>query len=117
MILSAKRRAHNAAQRKYKASKKGQRVQRKYYKSEAKSQSNRRWAQKNRWKSIAHNIVRSAIKNAKLLRQPCQRCGKPNAFAHHDDYSKPLEVKWFCNYHHCEYHNWMKFRNVQTDRR
>jgi hypothetical protein len=39
----------------------------------------------------------------KIHRCPCSICGKPNAQAHHDDYSRPLDVKWFCALHHREY--------------
>jgi hypothetical protein len=37
-----------------------------------------------------------AIKTGKLIRQPCEQCGKPKSEAHHDDYSKPLDVRWLC---------------------
>jgi hypothetical protein len=45
-----------------------------------------------------------AIKNGKLKRENCSICNSPNSHAHHDDYTKPLEVKWFCPLHHSEYH-------------
>jgi hypothetical protein len=31
-------------------------------------------------------------------------CGEPEAQAHHDDYAKPLDVRWLCNKHHREHH-------------
>jgi hypothetical protein len=31
---------------------------------------------------------------------PCQVCGNPNVEAHHDDYSRALEVIWLCKTHH-----------------
>lgn len=56
-------------------------------------------------KSNAHNKVAIAIKCGKLTRQPCEVCGADSPVeAHHDDYSKPLEVRWLCQYHHKEHH-------------
>ncbi len=31
-----------------------------------------------------------------LKQQPCEQCGDPKGQRHHDDYSKPLEVRWLC---------------------
>jgi hypothetical protein len=31
-------------------------------------------------------------------------CGNAATHAHHDDYSKPLEVRWLCRAHHSEHH-------------
>jgi len=47
--------------------------------------------------------VRNAIKYGKIISMPCEKCGK-KAHAHHEDYSKPLEIKWLCPYHHGERH-------------
>lgn len=44
----------------------------------------------------ARELVRRAIKAGRLVRQPCERCGVPHAQAHHEDYSKPLDVRWLC---------------------
>ncbi len=29
-------------------------------------------------------------------KQPCEMCGDPNTQIHHDDYDKPLEIRWLC---------------------
>lgn len=39
-----------------------------------------------------------------MKRQPCAECGRPDAQAHHEDYGKPLDVKWLCVTHHRKAH-------------
>lgn len=39
-----------------------------------------------------------------LERKPCEVCGATKVEAHHDDYEKPLEVRWLCKQHHSEVH-------------
>ena len=51
----------------------------------------------------AHGLVNRALRSGKLHRHPCCICGA-KAQAHHEDYSKPLEVIWFCPKHHGEHH-------------
>jgi hypothetical protein len=56
-------------------------------------------------KSSARAAVQRAISAGRLARQPCEVCGSEVAIhAHHDDYSKPLEVRWLCEPHHIEHH-------------
>ena len=52
----------------------------------------------------AHDAVETAIANGSLVRQPCEVCGVERVDAHHDDYSKPLDVRWLCRGHHLEHH-------------
>lgn len=50
----------------------------------------------------AHIIVYRAIKQG-ILHKPneCPLCGKTaKLIAHHDDWSKPLEVRWLCRHCH-----------------
>jgi len=48
-------------------------------------------------KRLAHSRVAYAVRTGKLVKQPCERCGASKLVqAHHDDYSKPLEVRWLC---------------------
>lgn len=51
-----------------------------------------------RWK------VHRALKAGSLMRCPCEVCGADKTHAHHDDYSKPLDVRWLCPMHHREHH-------------
>jgi len=50
----------------------------------------------------ARDMVRVAIKNGLIKRTPCVICGDIKSEAHHEDYSKPLEVVFLCRKHHVE---------------
>ena len=52
----------------------------------------------------ARTMTRNAIRDGKLLKEPCKVCGKRKVEAHHQDYSKPLDVEWLCNKHHRQRH-------------
>lgn len=58
------------------------------------------WAKKNKNKVSASIIVNQAIKKGTLKRLPCGICGDPKSHGHHEDYNKPLDVKWLCSKHH-----------------
>jgi ribosomal protein S27AE len=55
-------------------------------------------------KANARTRVHVHIKRGKLVKLPCEKCGNENVEAHHDDYSKPLDVRWLCRFHHNEHH-------------
>jgi len=48
--------------------------------------------------------VRRALDRGTIKRDPCEICGNIHSEAHHDDYAKPLEIKWLCRTHHCQLH-------------
>jgi hypothetical protein len=48
----------------------------------------------------AQRSVMYAIKSGRLTRLPCRVCGNPKTEAHHEDYSKPLDVVFLCRVHH-----------------
>lgn len=52
----------------------------------------------------ARLIFNHHIRNNGSSRQTCEVCGAP-AEAHHDDYNKPLEVRWLCFKHHRQWHH------------
>lgn len=52
----------------------------------------------------ARLVVSKAIQRGALTRQPCQECGHEKSQAHHDDHSKPLDIKWLCFKCHRESH-------------
>lgn len=53
----------------------------------------------------AHYLVSNAIRDKKLFREPCSECGSEiRIHAHHDDYARPLNVRWLCAAHHKQWH-------------
>ena len=56
----------------------------------------------------ARCCLNHAVRDKKTFRLPCERCGADkNVEAHHEDYSKPLEVNWLCVTCHGHKHaNW-----------
>ena len=67
-------------------------------------QAKYRWAKKNSIKVSAYQKVLNALKCGSLIRQPCEKCKSEETQAHHDDYQKPLTVRWLCTQHHAEWH-------------
>ena len=48
-------------------------------------------------RELAHRMVSNAVRDGRLKREPCEDCGATERVqAHHDDYSKPLSVRWLC---------------------
>lgn len=65
----------------------------------------RAYRMKNRHKARAHDLVRRALARGELISQPCERCGATEQVdAHHEDYTKPLDVVWLCRQCHAQRH-------------
>jgi hypothetical protein len=62
------------------------------------------------YKSTSYKAVREALKNGQLVKGPCESCGSTAADvqAHHDDHSKPLDVRWLCPTCHYALHKELK---------
>lgn len=69
------------------------------------SRISKRWRQENPDGYRAHTAVNNAVRDGRLLKEPCKICGTmKNLHAHHHDYKKPLEVEWLCALHHHRHH-------------
>jgi len=55
-------------------------------------------------KHNAHGLVARAIRASKLFKEPCEVCSELDVHAHHDDYARPLNVRWLCPVHHKSWH-------------
>lgn len=65
---------------------------------------NRRYQLKRPEARKAHKAVEWALISGSIERAPCEVCGAGNVEAHHDDYARPLDVRWLCRAHHAERH-------------
>lgn len=74
-----------------------------------------RWARNNRPKhselpeeakrrAAARAKLHVYVKRGKVTKGVCSVCGEVKVEAHHEDYSKPLDVIWYCRKHHIRYH-------------
>ena len=86
--------ALNRARKKYAANNKG-----KIY------EVTKSYRENNKKKYRAHGKIAYEIKMGNLTKKPCEICGSiSNLNAHHDDYDKPLDIRWLCSKHHAEWH-------------
>ena len=77
-----------------------------YHRNKEKIRRNfRAYIERNKDKYKARYTTTNAIRDGRLLREPCEVCGTDkHVHAHHDDYSKPMDVRWLCRKHHAEVH-------------
>ncbi len=65
----------------------------------------RQWSARNPDKRRCQYAVANALRDGRLVKGPCEVCGTADSVqGHHDDYSRPLEVRWLCVTHHAEHH-------------
>ena len=89
------REKRNIQHKKYRQSEKGKIVQ-------IRKANKMRLKYPEKWK--ARQKLRYAVRVGKVIKKPCEVCGDVNVFGHHNDYSKPFEVRWLCRKHHRELH-------------
>jgi hypothetical protein len=93
--------------RNYRQSKQGKAIYDKWVHGEGKKvrdSARNRWVAKNKEKCRADYYVSNAIRDGRLIRLPCEKCGNAESEAHHDSYKRQdwLKVRWLCKKHHVE---------------
>lgn len=63
------------------------------------------WRRANPEKYRAHVAVQRALSAGTLTKGKCEVCGESAVDAHHDDYTRPLDVRWLCRQHHTRLHS------------
>ena len=82
----------------------------KYSKSEAGKKSvklsKKKWLANNTVKRAAHILVGNSVRDGKIMKpKKCSVCGLTRRIhGHHDDYAKPLDVRWLCSACHTKWH-------------
>lgn len=74
---------------------------------EAMAKASRKWTEKNANKRAAHVLLGNAIRDGRVSKpDACEECGADDEriHGHHDDYAKPLEVRWLCQKCHVAWH-------------
>lgn len=77
------------------------------------NQKRNEWSKRNNSKRLAHGKLSRAVLKGTVKREyNCSKCGSDNKVeAHHEDYSKPLEVVWLCS--KCHHARHVEIRNEQ----
>lgn len=73
----------------------------------------KKWRLRHPDRNRAHKVVFISLRNKSLQKQPCF-CGSSRVEAHHEDYSKPLEIEWLCKRHHVEKDKVRRKRNNEV---
>lgn len=82
--------------RKYKSTKEG---------AEKTRQAVYRSVEKHKQKQNARQLLNWHLKNGKIKKpNKCEECDNKKVEAHHEDYSKPLDVIWLCRKCHSKKH-------------
>ena len=56
----------------------------------------------------ARSYAKEYLARGRLNRQPCEVCGSGKVEMHHEDYSRPLHVRWLCRPCHLRLHKEQK---------
>lgn len=104
VIIEHNKRYYHENKNGYRDRQKSRTLQQKRRRPKDHQRRNRKYEKLHPERAAAKRAVMIAVRSGNIIPQPCEVCGKSSAQAHHDDYSKPLEVLWLCRFHHGERH-------------
>jgi hypothetical protein len=70
------------------------------------AEDTRKYREKNPVKYYAHQLVTTMVRAGRIVKPEfCEECSSIDRVeGHHDDYAKPLEVRWLCSLCHKKWH-------------
>lgn len=71
-----------------------------------------KWKAANPQAVWAQQALRSALRRGLTDKEPCEVCGADEVDGHHDDYDRPMDVRWLCRRHHKREHRRLKCEAV-----
>lgn len=73
-----------------------------------------KWRDEHPTQVAAQQKLRRNLIKGKVKKYWCEVCHDHNTVAHHDDYRKPLEVRWLCRLHHRKWHYGGRLTPIKT---
>ncbi len=73
----------------------------------SKNKSHKKWVENNLIKRAASILIGNRVRDGKIQKpKKCSECGIKGVriHGHHDDYTKPLDVRWLCSKCHTAWH-------------
>lgn len=65
-------------------------------------------------KTKARTAVSRAVRSGRLIKEPCINCGEVKVDGHHENYSRYLDVIWFCRACHHKHHQEMLGSSIRN---
>lgn len=101
------KKCYNEKCRKYRASKEAKEVYRKWLDNGGQQLRNKALFNhklRHRDRYMARYTLKNAIRDKKIVKQPCEICQDPKSEGHHKSYQKEnwLNITWLCKKHHIE---------------
>lgn len=69
-----------------------------------------------RYRDRVRSYTMQCVHKGILVKQPCEVCGSEKVEAHHENYLKPLDVKWLCKKHHWDLHYQKKYGRQRIEK-
>lgn len=74
------------------------------YRAEGKAKKPIKYGKYSEKQKKACTTVKNAVRDGRLKKLPCCKCGFDISEGHHENYDEPLNVVWLCVKHHNERH-------------
>jgi hypothetical protein len=74
------------------------------------AEDQRRYRRRHPEADRARRLAGRALRSGRLLKSACEGCGGEETEMHHEDYARPLDVRWLCRGGHLAEHGKASYR-------